>query len=145
MVTSEVRNGKLYVLCFEELAEFLVFNSRYTVLFGSYNRPAIKVSKDNFNLCLEIVKKAEYTSDCNFVIELELPSLEIKTTEYSNEVKVSVNSNPKYGRYFNGISFDEADVWREKEIERRLEKLGSYQELEKVREEVDELIKSLPL
>jgi len=141
--TSEVRDGKLYLLCFEELAEFLVNNSRYTVLFGSYNRPAIKVNKDNFNWCLDLVKKAEGTSDCNFIIELELPSLEIKATEDHNGVRLSVNSNPKYLPAFTGISFDSQYIWRNKEIEKRLKKLGSYQELDKVTKEVDEELKQL--
>lgn len=143
--SSEVRNGKLYVLCFEELAEFLVNESRYTVLFGSYNRPVIKVNKTNFHWCLDLVKKAEGTSDCNFIIELELPSLEVKTTEDHNGVRLSINSNPKYHPAFTGISFDPLDVWRNKEIEKRVLKLGSFKEWEKVSEEVDEELKLLPI
>lgn len=144
MVTSEVRNGKLYLLCFDELAEFLVNNSKYTVLFGSYNRPAIKVNKDNFNWCKDLVIKADGTSDCNFIIELELPSLEIKATEDRNGVTLSVNSNPRYHPAFTGISFDDLNVWRNKEVEKRLIKLGSFQELDRITEEVDNEIKLLP-
>ncbi len=144
MVTSEVRDGKLYLLCFEELAEFLVKNSRYTVLFGSYNRPAIKVNEKNFDWCLNLVKKAEGTSDCNFIIELELPSLEVKMSEGHNGLRFSVNSNPRYRSSFTGISFDDLNVWRNKEIEKRLQKLGSYLEVERVTEEVDNEIKLLP-
>ena|SRR6478736_2318001 len=145
MVTSEVRDGKLYVLCFEELAEFLVFNSRYKVLFCSYNFPAIIVNKDNFEYCKKLHKQGEGTSDHNFIYELELPSLEVKMAEGHNGLDFSVNSNPRYRSAFTGLSFENVKIWREKEIERRLKKLGSYQQLEKVREEVDQSIKSLPI
>lgn len=144
MITSEVRDGRLYLLCFEELARFLVFNSMYRVLFGSYNRPAIRVNTYNFDWCLDLVKKAEGTSDCNFIIEFELPALEVKISENYNGLMFSVNSNPKYNPSFQGISFDDLDIWREKEIEKRCKKLGSYQQLEKIREEVDNEIKQLP-
>jgi len=144
MITSEVRDGKLYLLCFNELAEFLVNNSHYTVLFSSYNRPAIKVNKDNFDWCLDLVNKAEGTSDCNFIIELDLPSLEVKISEAHDGLSFSINSNPKYMPAFTGISFDDLDIWREKEIEKRLQKLGSYLELDRIREEVENEIKLLP-
>lgn len=144
MVTSEVRDGKLYLICFEELAEFLINKSKYTILFGSYNRPAIKVNKDNFNWCLDLVKKAEGTSDCNFIIELGLPSLEVKMSEGHNGLSFSINSNPKYMPAFKGISFDDLDIWRGKEIEKRLQKLGSYLELDRITEEVDNELKQLP-
>lgn len=137
MVTSEVRDGKLYVLCFEELAKFLVFNSTYKVLFCFHGLPAITVNKENYNWCKE---KGD-----TFVYELELPDLEINMTENHTGVNLSINSNPRYLSFLRGTSFDHVEVWREKEIERRLEKLGSYQQLEKVREEVDQLIKTLPI
>lgn len=141
MVTSEVRDGKLYILCFEELAEFLVFNSRYKVLFCSYGLPAIIVNQNNFEYCKKLHKEGEGTSDHNFICELGLPALEVKISDNH----FSVNSNPRYRTSFHGLSFEDVNVWRENEIERRLKELGSYQQLEKVREEVDQLIKTLPI
>lgn len=138
-ITSEVRDGKLYVLCFEELAEFLVFNSKYKVLFCYHGLPAIKVTKENFQWC------KEKGSGMGFIYELELPLLEIVACENHNGLNLTVRFNPKYNSYFTSHDFSDVEIWREKEIEKRLEKLGSYQQLDKVREEVDKLIKSLPI
>lgn len=137
-ITSEVRDGKLYVLCFEELAHFLVYNSRYKVLFCPYDLPAIVVTHQNYDWCIN-------QNDYKFVYELELPLLEIVSSQNHNGLGLTINSNSRYASFLGGVSFDEADIWREKEIEKRLKKLGSYQQLEKVREEVDQLIKTLPI
>jgi hypothetical protein len=141
MNTNEVRNNKWYLLISSEQAEWLIDKTYTTVLFASYGRPSIKVTKDNFEWCnvqnLDSHNKA--VSGNYFIIEYTLPSLKIEATEKGYTL------NSQYRTPFEAYSFDSVEVWREKEIERRLNELGSYLELDRVRKEVDDELKQLPL
>lgn len=141
MNTNEVRNNKWYILIGSGQAEWLINNTYTTVLFSSYGRPSIKVNKDNFEWCnvqnLDSYNKA--ISGNYFIIEYELPRLKIEVTDKGYTL------NSQYRGIFDCYSFDSVEIWRGKEIEKRLNELGSYLELDRITQEVDNELKQLPL
>ena len=54
--TNIVRDGKWYLLLFDEYAKFLVDKTNYDVYMISFDKPMIKVTKDNFQKLSENVK-----------------------------------------------------------------------------------------
>lgn len=92
MVTNILINGKWYLLLFKKMAEFLVEESQYNVYFASYDKPLEKVTSENFKEKDKIVKSFEdirTSGDC-FLLELELPDLEINFT--TDKKKMVINS-----------------------------------------------------
>lgn len=92
MVTNVLIDGKWYLLLFRKMAQFLVEESSYNVLFVSYGSPPEKVTKENYEELDKKVKHFEdiHTSGDCFLLELELPSVEINVNTYNS--KVSINS-----------------------------------------------------
>jgi len=106
MVSNILIDGKWYLLLFRKMAKFLVEESTYDVYFASYDKPLEKVTTINFKELDKQVKHYEdihTVGDC-FLLELELPSLEVKYNSYYN--KFSINSskmeyNTLYGKIVN--------------------------------------------
>jgi hypothetical protein len=119
--THIVKDGKLYLLLFDEYAEFLVDKTNYDVYMISYDKPMIKVTKDNFQKLRENVKTFEEKrtwGDC-FVMELELPPMKVEIITDRNP---SITFNSPYNTGFQGFVLDSPDVWINKEVEKEWSK-----------------------
>lgn len=145
MVTCEIRDNKLYTLLFSEYAEWLINNTYSKVLFCSHSNPSFEVNKDNFDWCnklhLESRKNSESGND--FILEQELPNLEVKSTSSGYKL----NSNPN-GRlhFFLSYSFEDLEVWKSREVDTRYDRLPFHPEnLDKVRLEVEDIVSKLPI
>jgi hypothetical protein len=112
MVTNTIQNNKLYHLIWYEYAQFLVNETRYNVFFISSGNPMVKITKEN----LEHFKKLSETKteyfDNIFVMEIELPAMEIniKQDGRGNHIEFKSNSSDS----FRGFSFKEFEDWRHK-------------------------------
>lgn len=120
VATNIVKNGKWYILLFEEYARFLVENTHYDVYMISYDKPMIRVNKENFDKLNENVKKFKekhIQGDC-FVMELELPPMEvvINYNIYGNTNQVEFNSPGQTG--LNHYVLYNPQDWVTKEVEK---------------------------
>lgn len=140
MTTNVVRNGKWYLLLFDEYAEFLVNKTNYDVYMISYDKPMIKVTKENFQKLRDNVKvfyDQQVLGDC-FVMELELPSMKIEViNDIGPQSKVTFNS---YQSMLNTYTLDLPDTWKYKVIDEEWKKQGPEFNLSKTRDELDEKI-----
>lgn len=138
--TNIVRDGKWYLLLFDEYAKFLVDKTNYDVYMISFDKPMIKVTKDNFQKLSENVKsfsERQVMGDC-FVMELELPSMKIEVINRDDDKsKVTFNSHTKV---FQGYSFDLPEVWKYKMIDDEWLKQGRNFVLDTTKNELDEKI-----
>ena len=137
--TNIVRDGKWYLLLFDEYAEFLVDKTNYDVYMISYDKPMIKVTKDNFQKLRENVKTfndKRVQGDC-FVMELELPPMKVEVV-YDNKPRVNFNSHFNTG--LQGYVLDLPNDWKHNVIEEQWKKEGREFDLDKTRTELDEKI-----
>lgn len=141
MVTCEVRDNKLYLLLFSDLAKYLVEKTDYNVLFCHYDHPSFKVTKENFDWCNELNLKARETHRFGheFILELELPELKIESTSDGYRL------NSRHSLPFMGLSFLDLESWKNKEIEELCKSRGTYRDLDGVIKEVDERLEKLPI
>jgi hypothetical protein len=120
VATNIVKNGKWYLLLFEEYARFLVEKTNYDVYMISYDKPMIRVNKENFDKLNENVKKFKEKAvqgDC-FVMELELPPMkvEINYNVYGYTNQVEFNSPGQTG--LNHYALYNQQDWVNKEVDR---------------------------
>jgi len=118
--TNIVKDGKWYLLLFEEYARFLIENTNYDVYMISYDKPMIKVNQVNFEKLNKNVNKfreKRTQGDC-FVMELELPPMkvEINYNSYGNNTYVELNSYNNTG--FQHYVLDSPETWVTKEVEK---------------------------
>lgn len=136
--THIVKDGKLYLLLFDEYTEFLVTKTNYDVYMISYDKPMIKVNQENFKKLRKNVKAREETrtwGDC-FVMELELPPMKLEIITDRNP---SVTFNSPYITGFQGFVLDSPDVWINKEVEKEWSK-NTKVDLIELRDELKEKV-----
>jgi hypothetical protein len=118
--TNIIRDGKWYLLLFEEYARFLVEKTNYDVYMISYDKPMIKVNQDNFKKLNKNVNKFRENrtqGDC-FVMELELPPMkvEINYNSYGDSNYVEFNSYNNTGLKYYVL--DSPKTWVNNEVEK---------------------------
>lgn len=141
VATNIVRNNKWYILLFEEYARFLIEKTNYDVYMISYDKPMIKVNKDNFDKLNENVKKfrEKHTQGDCFVMELELPpmQIEINYNTYGNNTYLNFNSG--YNTGLQHYVLETPEIWKTNEVRREWEKNHKI-DIDNLREELNEKI-----
>lgn len=117
MVTSLVKNGKLYNLVWDDFAEYLVNNTSYEVYFISSGFPKILVTKENFVYFKTLNNTETKYWNNQFIVAFDLPQLkiEIDQDDYrGHKIKVSSYNG------FMGINYsDDEETWKSKEVDKR--------------------------
>jgi hypothetical protein len=113
MVTNTIHNNKLYHLIWYEYAEFLVNETRYNVFFVSSGNPMVKITKENLQHFKELSEVETKYFDNNFVMEIDLPAMEVTFKQNSRGNYIEFKSN-QMSDSFSGFSFKEFEDWRYK-------------------------------
>jgi hypothetical protein len=116
MVTNTIHNNKLYHLIWYEYAKFLVNETAYNVFFVSSNNPMVKITKENLQHFKELSEIKTKYFDNRFVMEIELPAMEITFKQDHIGNRVEFKSN-QMSDNFRGFCFDEFDRWKHKRYE----------------------------
>jgi hypothetical protein len=112
MVTNTIHNNKLYHLIWYEYAEFLVNETIYNVFFVSSGNPMVKITKENLQHFKELSEVETKYFDNNFVMEIDLPAMEINIRQDRNGNHVEFKD--AFRGSFSGFSFKEFEDWRHK-------------------------------
>lgn len=115
MTTNILIDGKWYLLLFRKMAKFLVEESMYNLYFASYESPLQKVTTKNFKELDKKVKSYEdirTSGDC-FLLELEIPALDIEFCTDSSNVKVR-SKYWKNNSLLPKVDKDLFDYWHKK-------------------------------
>lgn len=115
MVTNTIHNNKLYHLIWDEYAKFLVDKTSYNVFFISSGNPMVKVNKENFEHFKKLEEVETKYFDNKFVMEIELPAMEITVRQDSRGNHVDFKST--YNDSLRGFCFDEFEKWKHKKYE----------------------------
>jgi len=113
MVTNTIQNNKLYHLIWYEYAKFLVNETSYNVFFVSSNNPMVKITKENLEHFKNLSEVETKYFDKKFVMEIELPIMEINMKQDSRGYHVEFR-NTLMSDGFSGFCFDEFETWRHK-------------------------------
>jgi hypothetical protein len=116
MVTNTIHNNKLYHLIWYEYAKFLVNETAYNVFFVSSGNPMVKITKENLQHFKELSESKTKYFDNIFVMEIELPAMEITFKQDHIGNRVEFKSN-QMSDSFRGFCFDEFDRWKHKRYE----------------------------
>lgn len=110
MVTNTIHNNKLYHLIWDEYAKFLVEKTSYNVFFISSGNPMVKITKENFEYFNTLNKTETKYFDNQFVMEIELPSMEINIKQDGKGNHVDFKSS--FSDSLRGFCFDEFEKWK---------------------------------
>jgi hypothetical protein len=116
MTTNTIHNNKLYHLIWYKYAKFLVNKTSYGVFFVSSDNPMVRVTKENLQHFKKLSEIKTKYFDNKFVMEIELPAMEINIKQDHNGNHINFNSN-QMSSSFRGFSFKEFEDWRHKKEE----------------------------
>lgn len=116
MVSSAVKEGKLYHLIEDTMAEYFVRNTCYEVYFISSGKPMIKITKENITHFKKLYFKERVYWDNQFIVAFDIPPLKIEVAQY-NKASIKVSSIYNSFEGLGGLVSEEE--WFNKELDKR--------------------------
>lgn len=116
MVSSAVKEGKLYNLIDDEMAEYFLNKTYYEVYFLASSKPMVRVTKSNFNHFQELYSKETKYWNNQFVVAFDIPPLKIEIKEYDS-VSFKISSIYNSFEALGGLVSEEE--WFSKEVDKR--------------------------